>query len=70
MAKRQSWLRKAYRAPIDWVEERTTGKAFCTCFPSVRAHNIDDGAASDKEAVPVEKSIQGSDFLDRGENEG
>jgi hypothetical protein len=61
LAKRQSWLRKAYRAPIDWVEERTTGKAFCTFFTSVCAYNLMmDGvcvnvtsrrAASNKEAV-------------------
>ncbi|GAQ78823.1 Alpha-1,3-mannosyltransferase [Klebsormidium nitens] len=27
LAKRESWLRRAYRAPIDWIEERTTGSA-------------------------------------------
>ena len=27
LAQRQSALRKAYRAPIDWMEQMTTGKA-------------------------------------------
>ena len=27
LAKRTSWLKKAYRKPIDWLEEKTTGQA-------------------------------------------
>lgn len=29
LAKRTSWLKKFYRAPVDWLEEYTTGMADC-----------------------------------------
>ncbi|OQV13302.1 Alpha-1,3/1,6-mannosyltransferase ALG2 [Hypsibius exemplaris] len=34
LTKRQSWLKRMYRAPIDWLEEYTTGKADCVLVNS------------------------------------
>ncbi|CAI5503427.1 unnamed protein product [Closterium sp. Naga37s-1] len=53
LAQRGSWLRSLYRAPIDWVEQVTTGMAdtivvnshftaatFASTFPSLASHGI------------------------------
>ncbi|CAI5464533.1 unnamed protein product [Closterium sp. Yama58-4] len=53
LAQRGSWLRSLYRAPIDWVEQVTTGMAdtivvnshftaatFAATFPSLASHGI------------------------------